>query len=238
VDSRERASQKQPKPRGLLGFDVNGTLFDDAEQFFRTLNDIFLTLGQKPRSANWLRQHFMVAPEDRWTSIYRVNDRDVLSQEELLGLYNRIYQQHCRETPPPLARGAAQSLAELHESGYCLIVISAQENVVTKPMLEAAGVSDIFTDVHGGSEKKDVVLTETRKHLRLRAAETIFVGDQISDGRMAASAGVGFIHRAGGVHTRAQISQALSASLHSVRDFRGLPRLVKGAKHAQFHIHG
>jgi phosphoglycolate phosphatase-like HAD superfamily hydrolase len=108
-----------------------------------------------------------------------------------------------------------------------MIVIRAQENTLTVPMLERAGIADFFSEVHGKTVQKGQLLTEKRKSLGLTAAQTFFVGDQINDAHSAASAGVVFIHRSGGVHTQEQVAQALSASPLSTPDFRELPKLIR-----------
>ncbi len=216
-----------PGPPVLFAFDANGTLFDDTHQFFASLIEIFAAFGKERRSEAWLRRHFMTGAGETWTSIYK-SAGIAAPDEELYAMYNLAYQRQLDARPPALAPGLGMAVRWLHDRGHPAIVISTQDNAITEPLLQRAGLRDYFIELHGKVSDKDTVLISARKRFHIPAQGAFMIGDQISDGMLAANAGVKFLHREGGVHSRAQVTAALGHPVESIRNFRALPGLVLG----------
>jgi phosphoglycolate phosphatase len=187
----------------LVAFDANGTLLDDRDQFFEALNAVFIHFGCDPLPPDEIRERF----SQPWTDIYsKAGIYPQHGQEELYRLYNDAYR---AATPPPqAANGCAEALEALRAQGCLLAVISAQQDEITRPLLETLGLLTHFNDVVSGVEDKAEALRALLKRYNLAPAQSAYVGDQDSDMRFARRVGVLAIGYAGGIHSPARLLNA------------------------------
>ena len=128
----------------MIGFDVNGTLFDDTALFIKAINGIFPRFGQPKLPEDILRQRF----GQPWTKIYRdVGITEAMASEaELYKLYNEFYLTVPRPKPFP---GVKKAMEWLLSRRVDLFIVSTQQNAITKALLKTYGLDDMFVHVVG-----------------------------------------------------------------------------------------
>ena len=167
----------------LIGFDVNGTLFDDTALFIKAINGIFPRFGQPKLPEDILRQRF----GQPWTKIYRdVGITEAMASEaELYKLYNEFYLTVPRPKPFP---GVKKAMEWLLSRRVDLFIVSTQQNAITKALLKTYGLDDMFVHVVGSVGDKAAAIRQLYDITGVTANETAYMGDQEGDIRHAKSA--------------------------------------------------
>lgn len=168
----------------LVGFDVNGTLFDDTTLFIKAINGIFPKFGKPELPEDVLRQRF----GQPWTKIYREAGitEAMASEAELYKLYNELYLAGPRPKPFP---GVKKALEWLIGQSVDLFIVSTQQNTITKALLKTYGLDDMFLHVIGSVGDKAAAIRQLYDLTGVTADEAAYVGDQEGDIRHAKNAG-------------------------------------------------
>lgn len=168
----------------LVGFDVNGTLFDDVALFIKAINGIFPKFGKPELTDDVLRQRF----GQPWTKIYRDVGitEDMASEAELYRLYNELYQ--AGPVPKPFP-GLKKALKWLIRRQIDLFIVSTQQNSITNSLLEKHGLDDLFVHIAGGVGDKAAAIHDVCVAMDVATTEAAYVGDQEGDVRHAKKAG-------------------------------------------------
>jgi phosphoglycolate phosphatase len=182
-----------PERRGLVLFDMDGTLHDGAALISETLADAFLAAGEEPPSEAAVRSVIGLSivemtmalaphlPRDRHDKIingYRLRYFDLAESDEI----------------PPVYRGASQALSRLGESGFTLGLVTGKARRSVSHILCAMNWTRHFRTVQcadaNPSKPSKVMVSRALLETGHSARDTILVGDSRYDMQMALAAGV------------------------------------------------
>lgn len=205
----------------LIGFDVNGTLFDDTSLFLKAINGIFPRFGQPEPPEDVLRQRF----GQPWTKIYREAGitEAMASEADLYKLYNEFYLAGPGPKPFPGVKKALEWLLSKHVD---LFIVSAQQNAITEALLKTYDLDDMFLRVVGSVGDKAAAIRQLYDLIDATADETAYMGDQEGDIKHAKKAGCVSIAFAAknGLHGEERLQKAVPDHLiHKYADFKKLP---------------
>ncbi len=162
----------------MIGLDYSGTLVDDRERVFTTVNDILKHLGLKKKTVKEHRQLFTMDYVEYYKRL-GVN----VKAEELEGLYRKFYR---HDIPTHIIPGVKETLQSLKQSSAeKLILISGEQEDFLIKSLKTLELENFFYDVVGTQFNKIEML---RKH-----SPRVYVGDTTNDAEFARAAGVSFI---------------------------------------------
>jgi len=181
----------------LIVFDVNGTLFDDTDIFWKAINGIFEHFDRLLLPLNILRKRF----GQPWTRIYREEgiSEDFATDEELYKIYNELYKNQPQPKPFP---DVESTLHWLNKRGIKIAIVSTQQNEITIPLLKKYGLGKLFFKVSGSVSDKAAALKEILKSANILSQSAAYVGDQEDDIRNAKKAKCVSIAFNGGLHSR------------------------------------
>ena len=162
----------------MIGLDYSGTLVDDRERVFTTVNDILKHLGLKKKTVEEHRQLFTMDYVEYYKRL-GVNVR----AEELEGLYRKFYRHDISTHIIPGVKETLQSLKQ--NSAENIILISGEQEDFLINSLRTLGLESFFDSVVGTQYNKTEML---RRH-----APRLYVGDTTNDAEFARAAGVSFI---------------------------------------------
>jgi phosphoglycolate phosphatase-like HAD superfamily hydrolase len=206
------------KKAKLVAFDVNGTLFDDTEMFWKAINGIFPRYGFESLPLDTLQKKF----GQPWTKIYREAGitEQIASDEDLYRMYNRLYENQPHPTPAP---GLQETLEWLRSRGLLLAIVSTQQNAITMPLLKKYGLAEKFFRVFGGVSDKAAALREVAVAAELSSDQIAYVGDQEGDVRHAKAAGCISIAFCGGLHDHRRLRNVgPDFIIESMQELKGL----------------
>jgi phosphoglycolate phosphatase len=195
VTNHSRGSTAPPGPdvkapvRGLVVFDLDGTLIDSAPLITLLINHMLEARGQARRlTVQQMRPYIMGGVERAMRAVFKVADTGALAAE-----FRALYAE--RPTPPDcLFPGARLAIAALAARGFCLAAWSNKPQVLCDKIIAELGLSDAFAAVVGtdpGPLKPDprglaLILERTGAH----AGVCVLVGDSEVDHAAAAACGV------------------------------------------------
>lgn len=203
----------------LVAFDVNGTLFDDTEMFWKAINGIFPRYGLEPLPLDALQKKF----GQPWTKIYREVGitEAIASDQELYRIYNLLYENQPHPNPAP---GLREALDWLQSRGLRLAIVSTQQNSITIPLLKKQELEERFFRVLGGVSDKSAALREVAVAAELSSDEVAYVGDQEGDVRHAKAAGCVSVAFCGGLHDHRRLRNAgPDFIIESMSELKSLP---------------
>lgn len=204
----------------LVGFDANGTLFDDTALFIKAINGIFPRFGRPELPEDVLRQRF----GQPWTKIYREAGitEAMVSEADLYELYNELYLAGPRPKPFP---GVKKAMEWFSRQQIDLAIISTQQNSVTVPLLDQYGLNDFFLQVVGSVGDKAAAIRQLYDMIGVSADEAAYMGDQEGDIRHAKNAGCVSIAFAAknGLHGEERLRKA--GPDHLIRKYVDLKKL-------------
>ncbi|MHB8483798.1 MAG: HAD family hydrolase [Nitrospiria bacterium] len=183
----------------LICYDVNGTIFNDTELFFRAINGVFARFGISPMPLAQLKRKF----GQPWTKLYR-EAGITASDARLYEIYNELYSAE----KPLVFSDLEPTLIYLQTREIKVGIVSTQQNALTIPLLENSGIRSYFQAIEGSVSDKSAVLCKVAKKFELGPKETAYVGDQVGDIVQAKSAGCTSIGFIGGIHSEAKLSAA------------------------------
>ncbi len=158
---------------------------------------------------------------------YAVPDAPESMYEPLVARYRHHFLAQDRAIP--LFDGARETIAELHDAGYCLGVATGKSRAGLDRVLESTGLKQYFhatrTADQTCSKPDPEMLLELMDELAVNAERTLMIGDTTHDVQMAQNAGVDALAVAYGAHPAEQL-QAL-APLALVQDCAELRAWLK-----------
>ncbi|MBK9160321.1 MAG: HAD-IA family hydrolase [Nitrosomonadales bacterium] len=124
----------------------------------------------------------------------------------------------------PLFDGARETIAELHDAGYCLGVATGKSRAGLDRALEATGMKRYFhatrTADQTFSKPNPAMLFELMDELAVSAERTLMVGDTTHDVQLAHNASVDVVAVGHGAHPPEQLQELEPLAL--VEDFAAL----------------
>lgn len=178
-------------------FDMDGTLWDSAEEVTKSWNIVFKKHNLKEITNEDMQNCMGLIMDDIFIKL--LPDLDPTTRKQIQDEceeYENIYlSTHCGK----LYEGLEESLKQLKEMGYHnLIVTNAQDGYV-QAFLKASNLDYLFTDyeMYGRtllSKCDNIKLIIQRNNVD----KAVYVGDTVWDYKSATNAGVDFIHAAYG----------------------------------------
>lgn len=175
--------------KGLVVFDVDGTLIDSAPLITQLINHMLEARGLGRRlTVQEMRPYIMGGVEGAMRAVFKAADTGALAAE-----FRALYAQ--RPTPPDcLFPGARAAIAALAADGFGLAAWSNKPQVLCDKIIAELGLSDAFAAVVGTETaplKPDprglaLILERTGAHARA----CVLVGDSEVDHAAAAACGV------------------------------------------------
>lgn len=203
----------------LVAFDINGTLFDDTDIFWKAINGVFEHFHRQPLALSTLQKRF----GQPWTKIYREEglSEKIATDEELYKIYNNLYRN--QESPKP-PQGTRTTLQQLKKQGVILAIVSTQQNAITVPLLKKYKLDKLFSQISGNVADKAISLKEVFKENSVLAQNAAYVGDQEDDIKNAKRAGCVSVAFTGGLHSRERL-MALSSDfvIDTMKELHKLP---------------
>ncbi len=161
----------------MIGLDYSGTLVDDRERVFGTMNDILKHRGLKERTIEEHRQLFTMNYVQYYERLGVNIGADNLEEQ-----YRKFYR---HDIPVKLIPGVKETLKSLKSNKAKLILISGEQEDFLVESLKRLGLDGFFDMVVGTQYNKTEML---KKH-----SPRLYVGDTIDDAMFAKAAGVSFI---------------------------------------------
>ena len=184
-------------------WDWNGTLLNDVELGFQTINVLLREEGLAPLATlaqyRAVFQFPVIAYYEKVGFDFEKKPFPILAQR-----YMEVYQPaslHCS-----LYAQAETALASLHHKGKEQILLSASQLSFLKEQLAQYDISDYFSDIWGLSDYYAHSKAELAKRMieekGLRKEEVVFIGDSVHDYEVACSVGCTCILVAAGHQSR------------------------------------
>jgi len=181
----------------VVGYDANGTIFNDNTQFVNTANGVLISFGKPTMEASALLTGFRQPS----SSIFRkagITEEEA-SHDDLHRVYNELYVKQSRAKP---FKGVKSTLKWLKDRDIKLAIVTAQKEEIIAPLLAEYDLLNMFDYCNYGVENKAEVLRNLCRHFYLRYhRQMIYVGDQMDDVRHARDAGCFSVGFGGGMHT-------------------------------------
>lgn len=182
--------------RGLILFDLDGTLMDSAPGLANSANFLRSRTGLAPLPYEALREHCGSGAAGMiWAGLRMPPTASVFeaSRRDFLEHYAQIMVQD--STP---FEGVSDMLARLTEMGLAWGIVTNKAIELARPLCEAKGIAKNAACILSGqsfaaAKPAPDALLHAMKTLGYAACETIYVGDDARDAQAAANAGVPFI---------------------------------------------
>lgn len=180
--------------KGLLIFDLDGTLADTIESIRAAVNMTFAAHGMPQRSYEEIRLAIgNGARELIRRSVPGAVAQDPALTEEIFQEYDRNYGltydrvEHCYD-------GISESLATLHERGYTLAVLSNKQDLYVRRLVEKLFPAGLIAYAAGQTDlprKPDPTVPKMiAAKLGFACSQAAFIGDSDVDVRTAQNAGM------------------------------------------------
>ncbi len=177
--------------KGLLIFDLDGTLMDTRRDLSAAVNRV--------------RRHYGLAPlpEEVITSyigdgirqlVARALQGQAVDLEQAVLLQARFYHQHLHDATT-LYPGVASGLPQLQRAGYALAVVTNKPTAATLTLLEHFQLREFFFSVLGGDKAAILKphpqpLRDTMRLAGVTADQAWMIGDHVTDLEAARRAGI------------------------------------------------
>ena len=178
-------------------WDWNGTVIDDAAASLSAVNAMLADKGLAPITLERYRELIDV-PIIRFYE--RVMDVSGETMETLAEKFNAYYEEFLPECP---VRSETRSLLfKLSKLGVRQYVFSSSEKGIIESGIERYGLGGIFSEVLGASDRRVESKVERTAAFfareRLKASESVFIGDMVHDAETARAVGADCILIGGG----------------------------------------
>jgi phosphoglycolate phosphatase-like HAD superfamily hydrolase len=185
-------------PGKVLVFDLDGVLIDSNSMRDDAFVHIFAAIGCDDRG-------LVLKIHQDHRGLYRRNKIALIHKhffgapppaevlDDLLARFAQYVREHIISCP--LNPGVREFLEA--NVGREMFVVSAAEHQEVRWVAEAKGISRFFRGVYGGPTLKAEWLRRICADMACEPSALVFIGDQISDYRAAAEAGVKFVALAG-----------------------------------------
>jgi len=183
------------KPKMVL-IDVDGTLVDSVPDLAWCVDEMMRQLDMPERGESSVR-HWVGNGVPRLVERALTNDLDGMPDKALYDkaypLYLDLYADNTSKRSA-LYDGVKEGLAYLQEAGYRLGCVTNKASQFTVPLLKTLGLYDLFEIVISGDtlpkKKPDPLpLLHAAEKLGVTPAESLMLGDSMSDVKAARAAG-------------------------------------------------
>jgi len=183
------------KPKMVL-IDVDGTLVDSVPDLAWCVDEMMRQLDMPERGESSVR-HWVGNGVPRLVERALTNDLDGMPDQALYDkaypLYLDLYADNTSKRSA-LYDGVKEGLAYLQEAGYRLGCVTNKASQFTEPLLKTLGLYDLFEIVISGDtlpkKKPDPLpLLHAAEKLGVTPAESLMLGDSMSDVKAARAAG-------------------------------------------------
>lgn len=196
--------------QGII-FDMDGTLWDSAENVAKSWNEAIAQSGLLQKTLTTADIKGVMGKTMDKIAEELFGELDDRPREKLLALCCEAENDYLREHGGMLYAGVKETLAALKEEWNLYIVSNCQSGYI-EAFLDYYGLWALFSDIecYGNNGKKKA------ENIRLLAERNqldaaVYVGDIQADYDASAEAGVGFIHAAYGFGTVAEKVPAIGA---------------------------
>jgi len=187
-------------------WDWNGTLLDDTQAAFDTLNAMLAKRGARPIAMDFYRDHFGFPVRPFYERIgvdLDHEDWDALAME-----YHEIYSRQ----PKRLNAGAVEALEMAKAAGVRQSVVSALRQDLLDHALEHFGVRDYFAFAYGTDNLDGSSKLTRAKDLMAQLGDpdpkgVVIIGDAFHDKEVADALGIGCILHSQGSHAGWRLRQ-------------------------------
>lgn len=146
-------------------FDLDGTVLDSSEVWDGLAERFLISRGISPEQglSALLGSMTMQQGCQYLKGAYALPEAPEQIQQELLSIIERFYRSECRLKP-----GAAQLLAQMHDSDIHVMAATAGDKALSLAALERLGVLDCFNgiltcDEYGGKDRPDIFLAAAER---------------------------------------------------------------------------
>lgn len=182
--------------RGLVLFDLDGTLADSAPGLAHSANVLRTRRGLAPLPYEALREHCGSGAAGLiWAGLRMPKSAESFesTKAEFLENYAEIMVPYST-----LFEGVPEMLAELTRRGLTWGIVTNKVIELARPLCEAKGIASgagiiLSGQTFGAPKPAPDTLLHAMSELGFTARETLYVGDDARDAQAAANAGVGFI---------------------------------------------
>jgi phosphoglycolate phosphatase len=137
-------------PFDIIGFDLDGTLLDTHRDLAEAVNHVLVQGGFAPVPIDHAKS--LIGGGAKLMLAKAIAEQGGLPEEEFRRLYKQMlayYGQHCAVWTTPFPH-ASEVLAELHERGVQMAVVTNKFESFAKDILHQLGLTDCFRVVIGG----------------------------------------------------------------------------------------
>jgi len=218
---------KRPK---MVLIDVDGTLVDSVPDLAYCVDEMMDRLGM-PRRGEAAVRNWVGNGVERLVERALANELDGYPDEALraraLPVFTELYAENTSKRSG-LYPGVEEGLAYLRSAGYRLGCVTNKAEQFTLPLLQDLGIRDYFEIVVSGDtlpkKKPDPLpLLHAAEQLGVTPAESLMIGDSISDVKAARAAGFQIICMSYGYnHDKNIRDYDPDAVIDSMTEVRGL----------------
>jgi phosphoglycolate phosphatase len=189
-ERRARLATVDPRTRGTLLFDWDGTLCDTRAGIMATARTALLRWGMAESDLGDLSRLTGPTFPYAFSEVYGVSEQEA---REISDIYHGIYDELGPEARP-LFPGTRELLVSLSEAGKTLVVASSKRQHKLDAMVDEAGLRELFVlvvgAIHPERVNKQQVIGHVLQELSVRADDCVMIGDRFYDVEGAASVGV------------------------------------------------
>ncbi|MBB3464625.1 HAD family hydrolase [Rhizobium sp. BK377] len=194
--ARENAGQALPKNKGLVVFDLDGTLLDTHVDLVESLNYTIAALDLRPVTYDDLTHLVGQGARVMIERACKLQGKPI-SQEELPALVERFVAHYSANMPGHTEPypGLVAAMDRLKASGYRLAVCTNKLEGLATGLIENLGLTHYFDAITGGDtfehRKPDARhLTGTIERAGGDVSRSVMIGDSINDIAVAKNAAV------------------------------------------------
>ena len=223
---------RRPK---LILFDLDGTLLDSAPDLAHCVNVMLAHFGRPPCREDEVRTWVGTGTArlvGRALTARLDGDPGADAVAEALPVFMATYAEHTL-VHSVLYPGARECLATLAGAGYALGCVTNKAVRFTEPVLRQLGLQDAFGLVLSGDslpamKPHPAPLLHAAAHFGVAPADSLLVGDSVTDVQAARAAGVGIICMSYGYNHGRDIREAKpDAVLDSLTELPGLLEILR-----------
>lgn len=183
-----------PFPFDLVGFDLDGTLFDTSDELTASLNHALATIDRPPLPQSDVRPMIGLGAKHMLRmGLEASGDCDEEQVDALFRVLVEHYDAHLG-TGSPAFPGLLQAMDALEAMGVKMAVVTNKFEALAVKLIEAKGMADRFCAVIGGDTipgKRKPDREPIDEMMRIGGVErAAFIGDSIYDVKAAHAAGV------------------------------------------------
>lgn len=181
-------------------WDWNGTILDDSDAAFRSVNDLLRKRGM-PCISKEQYYSYIDTPIIRFYE--KLFDLSKVDYEEIINDFQAGYARHIAASG--LMEGAERVLRHFHGLGIKQIIVSSCEQNQLVTYAAKFGISDLFDDILGASDfLAESKIERAKQYMTYKSIDpgrTLMIGDTLHDYETAAALGSDCILMASGHQT-------------------------------------